>query len=404
MKPISFSLSVIVASIFSVSSWAQSNNSLLCQNKSAATANGHGEDLFKKVDVKHEYVKGKSHTFNRSYVVKASKSACGSSSDPYKKLVVIFHGGGGSGCNMRDGIGINTASGVGGSNSAPFVTQDCINGKKTLYVFPNGLRPMDHPDYDTNGSLLFDPEYFQGADVAPTSRQHNDGRDPKNLIRESDFVEAIYNQLNGSKVNGTKVQLDGSIYLAGHSNGGTVQWKILSENKKVKALFVSAGNMPEPVADNSKFPITDQAHVFVVQGRQDGMMLFDGKEGRLLSTLDTLENLASRYGYTPSQQKTWGYPDENPTPNDEHGDEMYDYIYGKYPPKEGKKMILFSILNKKGSPAGDTFGPGHCWHGKTTTTKAMINGKMVIEECTTKYASTFWMIYSFTDADKWDSR
>lgn len=405
MKFIQFQLLIIsILCVISVTAMAQANSSLACDSKRAATGNGHGDDLFKTVDVTHEYAKGKSHTFSRSYVVKASKSSCGKSGDPYKKIVVVIHGGGGSGCHMRDGVGINTASGVGGVNSAPMVTSDCINGKKALYVFPNGLRPADHPEYESKGQLLFNPEYFQGADVAPTSRQFNDGRDPQNLIKESVFFEAIYSQLNGTKVNGTKVELDGSMYLAGHSNGGTVQWKTLSESKKIKALMVSAGNLPVPVADNKKFPITSQAHVFIVQGRQDGMMLYEGKEDRLLSTMSTLENIAGRYGYKSKDQKTWSYSDDSLTPTDSHANQMYDYYYGQYPPKVGKKMILLTVLNKKGSPAGDAFGPGHCWHGKTSVTKAGIDGKQVVEECTAKYAATFWMIYSFTEADKWDNR
>jgi poly(3-hydroxybutyrate) depolymerase len=383
---------------------AKAQLSLNCNNSVHAKANGNSDDQFRTVRVTHSLIGLKSTTLTRSYILKHSRSKCGKASDPYQKLVVVFHGGGGSACSMRDGVAINTAAGVGGKHSAPLVTTDCINNKKTLYVFPNGLRSSDHPNYKKNGSLIFNPDvYLASGTASVNSRQFNDGRDPNNPLKESDFIKKIYKQLDGTKVNNTLVKLDGTIYTAGHSNGGIMQWKNMAEEPRVAAMFLSAGLMPEPVAKKYKFR-SQQAHIFIVHGKQETMQLFEGTPGKMLGAHETLKHIAVQYGYRPSEAKSYVYPERGShahlTPSDKNGNTMKDTWYLK----DRRKMLFLTELGKRGVPNGPGHGPGHCWHGHTKRISLKINGEQVTEHCTTKFASTFWMIYSFTEADKWDAK
>lgn len=373
------------------------NDTLLCDKVQGTQEEiNELERQYHSINVIHKNMKNSNQPFVRDFILDHSQP--GLAKNQFKRVAFLFHGGMGSGCYQ--------------ANQARLIdltrTQRRINGQHTLYVYLNGLINED----DSKNSSLdpFNDEYYQIA----RSRYFHDYRQPgaSNVV-EGDAVKAIYSYLKKTYKN-----LSSKIYTAGHSNGGTLQWKLAidvaggSNQPKIHGFMVSAGLIPRYVESTWNLR---KVYVAGVHGQHDVTQNPGGSSSQFSIDL-TVDRLMELYGL-PSSSLVEDINDDKfvddvgnthePRSGDVFANRVVD-IRAKNESNKTKSPFRFFKLRDRSLPIFNDYndggpydtqdpnniGAGHCWHGSGDEPMEGMDG------CTKMFPMTLVMIQMFTNFDK----
>lgn len=384
------------------SSYAASMQELLACKDLSWSSNAENKELersLKSIKVKHIDMNGKEFSINRQYIVEHSEPNLAKSK--FKRVVFLFHGGMGTACNQADSTRLYSLS----------RQQRRIGGNiPTLFIYPTGL--VNKKDKRKGKSFYdgdpFNDEYYPQANGHYLADHRAAGA---TRVIEAKMVKAIFNDLvnkQGYAVNKWRV------YTGGHSNGGTLQWKLTKDLNgkngmpKVHGAFISAGLIPKNVYNTYGLRRT---YFSLVHGQHDSIACPNGSDSQF-GTNKTAEILANLYRY-PSADVIEEYNDNyfkddtgavhRPKSGDFYANRVTDTRLMNESKKRLSPFRLFKLRDKSlpimdcSNPAQrqGNIGAGHCWHG---TGKAATNG----DGCAKIFPASKIMLQMFSNFDLMD--
>jgi polyhydroxybutyrate depolymerase len=224
-------------------------------------------------------------------------------------LVIVLHGGGGSGQKMQKLSGLNPKADKYGF----------------IVVYPDGI------DRNWNDGRKID-----------NYRAHRDN------IDDVGFISAMIDAL--ARNYAIEPQ---RIYVTGASNGAMMSMRLACElSGKIRAVAPVIGSMPEDLMSDCS--PARSIPILMINGTEDPLVPWEGgfvhfgrrKLGRILSVPDTVEFWRSQNGCSQKPAITWE-PDRDP----DDGTRVRKTLY--QPCKHGADVVLYEVQ-----------GGGHTWPGR----------------------------------------
>lgn len=392
---------VIGLSTFQQTQAANMQELLACENLnwSSSAENKELERSLQTIKVKHIDMNGKEFEVSRQYMIEHSEP--GLAKSKFKRVVFLFHGGMGTACNQADSTRLYSLT----------REQRRIKGSiPTVFIYPTGLvnKKDKVKGKSFNNGDPFSDEHYPQANGHYLADHRVKGA---TKIIEAKMVKAIVDELvnkKGYAVNKWRV------YTGGHSNGGTLQWKLTKDLNgkngmpKVHGTFISAGLIPKNVYNTYGIRNT---FFSLMHGQHDTLACPNGSDTQF-SINKTVEILANLYGYPAADviednNDNSFTDDRGQTHYPKSGDLFANRVNDTRLMIESKKTLSpfrFFKIRDRSLPIMDcknpvqksgNIGAGHCWHGSG---QKATNG----DGCAKMFPATKIMLQMFSNFDQMD--